>query len=100
MFDKIQLLQQRLESKLIQDITSNRKGVKETQLLNKIDINQFIYPILHSEIGLGNYILKFFFDWIDNKLENISMKIKKLEDSIWSNICRVSRNKRRMVNFQ
>ena len=45
-------------------------GVVDIELLDAVDISQYIYPILHAEIGLGNYFLNSFFDWVDYRIEN------------------------------
>ena len=52
--------------------SQNRKGVADVELLPTVEIQQYIYPILHAEIGLGNYILNSFFAWVDYRIENIT----------------------------
>ena len=55
------------------NVTSqNRKGVVDVELLPTVEIQQYIYPILHAEIGLGNYILNSFFVWVDYRIENVT----------------------------
>ena len=35
-------------------------------------IDNFIFPVLHAEIGLGNYLLNSFFDWVDYRIEEVT----------------------------
>jgi hypothetical protein len=43
------------------DTARNRKGCVHIPLFNKLPIDHYVYPILHAEIGLGNYLLNSFF---------------------------------------
>ena len=63
---------EKLRTKELENTASNRKGVVDVELLDAIDVNKYIYPILHSEIGLGNYILNSFFEWVDYRVENVT----------------------------
>ena len=63
-------LRERLRNKEVAQTASNRMGVVDVELLDAVDITQYIYPILHAEIGLGNYFLNSFFDWVDYRIEN------------------------------
>ena len=36
-----------------------------------IDISNFLFPVLHVEIGLGNDALDSFFDFFNERVENI-----------------------------
>ena len=56
----------------------NSKGCVDIELFNCISINQIILPILHCEIGLGNYILKSFFNYVDYQIEQLSDEKKDL----------------------
>ena len=71
------------------------------ELFDCISINQYIYPILHAEIGLGNKILNSFFDWIDFRIEKVTNEEKDLrkdfgrvmieieeKEENWDNFCR------------
>jgi hypothetical protein len=44
------------------DKPGNRQGCVEIELFDEIEVSQFIFPVLHAEIGLGNYLLKLFFE--------------------------------------
>ena len=46
-----------------------------------IDISNFLFPVLHVEIGLGNDALDSFFDFFNERVENISAKEIKLHNS-------------------
>ena len=36
-----------------------------------VPINSYIIPILHTEIGIGNRLLKSFLDWVDLRIERV-----------------------------
>ena len=40
------------------------------ELTTNIRIIQFSYPLLHAQIGRGNYFLNSFFNWEDYRIEN------------------------------
>ena len=69
-------LREKLYNKEIRNIASNRKGCTDTELFDCIEIWLYIYPILHSEIGLGNYVLNSFFNWIDFRIEDVTQEEK------------------------
>ena len=65
-------LREQLNTKEVRDTSHNRKGIVEIELFECVDVVQYIYPILHSEIGLGNYILNAFLTWVDYRIEMVS----------------------------
>ena len=71
-------LRESIFNKEVKDIPSNRKGVSDVALLHLIDIFAYIYPILHAEIGLGNYLLNRFFHWIDYRIERVSEEERQM----------------------
>jgi hypothetical protein len=62
-------------SKVLQDnqsrsrSTQEKKGVVRPRLLRAIEPSNYIVPVLHLEIGLGNYFLNSFFKWVDYQIE-------------------------------
>ncbi len=52
---------------------TNQKGVREEPYF-KIPVARVIWPILHTLIGIGNKILKYFVDIVDNDIEIKSPK--------------------------
>jgi hypothetical protein len=56
----------------IADEPGNRKGCVNIGLFDKVEVNQYIFPVLHAEIGLGNFLLELFFEWVDFKIEEMS----------------------------
>lgn len=48
------------------------KGVKEDPHWPSIDPENYIIPILHLSIGLGNYVIKAMLDWINLEIVEIS----------------------------
>jgi hypothetical protein len=56
----------------IADEPENRKGCVDIGLFDEVEVNQYIFPVLHAEIGLGNFLLKLFFEWVDFKIEEVS----------------------------
>jgi hypothetical protein len=45
-----------------------RKGVKEDQFY-PIEVRDYIVPLLHLQIGLGNDIFSSLLDWINHDIE-------------------------------
>ena len=58
---KMNDIRERIYNKELRNTASNRKGIQKLTLFGCIDIISYIYPILHSEIGIGNFILNSFF---------------------------------------
>ena len=65
-------LREKLNMYEITDTPMNRKGVVDVILFESVSIRLYIYSILHSEIGLGNFVLNLFFLWVDYRIENIT----------------------------
>ena len=68
---KMSTLREQLYTNEVKDEPNNRKGVRDIVLMDSIDIHQYVFPILHAEIGLGNYLLNQVMDWIDYRIENV-----------------------------
>ena len=64
-------LREKLERNEVVGTSNNRMGVSNLSLLSCFDIFDYIYPVLHSEIGTGNFFLNSFMDWVDFRIENI-----------------------------
>ena len=65
-----------------------RKGVREDPYFD-IPVERFIWPILHTLIGIGNNILKYLVDIVENEIQHIppkemqvKRKLKELEDQL------------------
>ena len=41
----------------ISGTAANREGCVDIELFDCVDISQYIVPIFHCEIGLGNYMI-------------------------------------------
>ena len=63
-------LREKLDRKEIVATSANRMGVREMMLMSCFEIKEYIYPVLHSEIGIGNFFLNSFMEWVDYKIEN------------------------------
>jgi hypothetical protein len=48
------------------------KGVTDPLLFDSVEIRNYIFSVLHAEIGVGNKVLASFFDWVDFRIEDIS----------------------------
>ncbi len=58
-------------------------GCVDEPLFTSIQVEQYVLPILHCEIGLGNYMLNLFFDWIIYRVEMVTEEeIEKSEYSV------------------
>jgi hypothetical protein len=51
-------------------------GVVEYSIWDFIDVSEYIYPVLHGEIGLANAVLENFYDFLDEKDEVLSEEIQ------------------------
>ena len=67
----MRLIRERIFNKEIPNTSSNKKGCVAIELFNKIEIANYVHPVLHAEIGIGNYFLNSFFEWIDYRVEEI-----------------------------
>jgi hypothetical protein len=56
---------------VLEDTSANRQGCVDEPLRTCVPINAYIIPILHTEIGIGNRLLKSFLDWVDLRIENV-----------------------------
>jgi hypothetical protein len=56
------------------DTLANCRGCVNVPLRMCMPINAYIIPILHTEIGIGNRLLKLFLDWVDLRIEKSSRK--------------------------
>lgn len=60
-----------------------RKGVKENPFYDAtIEVKDYITPILHLQIGLGNDIFCHLLDWIDRDVEKISSDEQLTRDTL------------------
>ena len=78
--DAMDNVRKRIENGDIEDNPSNRKGCVSVPLFNNIGIENYIFPVLHCEIGLGNYLLNSFFDWVDFRIEDTTIKEREMKN--------------------
>ena len=50
------------------DTSAGRQGCVDEPLRTCVPIASYILPILHTEIGIGNRLLKSFLDWVDLRI--------------------------------
>jgi hypothetical protein len=48
------------------------RGVIDFPIWDLIDVSEYIYPVLHGEIGLANAVLENFYDLLDDQVEKLS----------------------------
>ncbi len=53
------------------DTSADRRGCVDVPLRTCVPIKAYIIPILHTEIGIGNRLLKSFLDWVDLRIERV-----------------------------
>jgi hypothetical protein len=53
------------------EATAERRGCVDVPLRTCVPVSSYIIPILHTEIGIGNRLLKSFLDWVDLRIENV-----------------------------
>ena len=56
---------------------ANRKGCTSKPLFDAIPIQNYVCPVLHIGIGIGNKILSSTLDWVDKRVEPISEEEEK-----------------------
>jgi hypothetical protein len=101
------------------DTSANRQGCVDVPLRTYVPIFSYIIPILHTEIGIGNRLLKSFLDWVDLRIENVpdveiearydvyeSQVSVRLQDEIWEDWVNLNggrladlREERAMINY-
>ena len=56
-------------------MTSNKnKGINQPLLLYSVPIENYIFSLLHAEIGVGNKIVENYFLWITERMEKCLRK--------------------------
>ena len=75
----VQLIKDNLERQLINpDMTPyEKKGCVLPMLFDSIPIENYIFSLLHAEIGIGNKIISSFYLWITTFIEPLSVEEKK-----------------------
>ena len=54
-------------------MTANeKKGINQPLLFDAVPIENYIFSLLHAEIGVGNKIIENYFLWITERMEKIS----------------------------
>jgi hypothetical protein len=59
------------------------RGVVDYLIWDFIDVSEYIYPVLHGEIGLANALLESFYDFLDEKVE-VCLKKKYCSKTVLS----------------
>ena len=63
------------------DIASTQKGCTNPPLFDAVPVSNFVVPILHLEIGVGNKMLDTFMEWIDERVELITDEERQARES-------------------
>jgi hypothetical protein len=56
---------------ITKDTSANCQGCIDVLLRTCVPIHSYIIPILHTEIGIDNCLLKSFLDWVDLQIKNV-----------------------------
>ena len=59
-----------------------KKGSVKKLLFNSVPIENYIFSLLHAEIGVGNKIVYTYFDWINERIEPITAEELELTDDV------------------
>ena len=72
----IQLIKDNLKKQLIHldMIPYEKKGCDLPMLFDAISIENYIFSLLHAEIGIGNKIISSFYTWITTYIESLSVE--------------------------
>ena len=49
-----------------------KKGSVKKLLFDSVPIDNYVFSLLHAEIGVGNKIVYTYFDWINERIEPIT----------------------------
>ena len=63
---------------------SVKKGVVQEPLIDAIPIQNIIFSLLYAEIGVGNKLLDSFFEWVDYRVESLSIEEMDARDKYQS----------------
>ena len=63
----------------VKDATE-KKGVVSEIIFDAIQVSNFIFPVLHAEIGIGNNLLEYFFKLVDYRVENVTAEEEEKRD--------------------
>ena len=58
---KMEEVREAVNTGVVKDTAQNRKGCVEVLLFDAIPVDQYIPPVLHCQIGMGNAFLNSFF---------------------------------------
>ena len=72
----IELMKKSLDEQLVKtNMTRNeKKGINRPLLFDAIPIENYIFSLLHAEIGVGNKIIENYFSWVTERMEKCLKK--------------------------
>ena len=70
----IELMKKSLDEQLVKtNMTRNdKKGINRPLLFDAVPIENYIFSLLHAEIGVGNKIIDNYFSWVTERMEIMS----------------------------
>jgi hypothetical protein len=72
--EMIENVQQNVELSNMPESPQNLKGVTNRQLVDAIPVSNYILPILHIIIGMGNSLVDAFLEWIEERIEVLDLR--------------------------
>ena len=69
--EKMKQLRRDVETGTLKKTPANIKGCVDEPLIDCIELNLYVFPVLHIMIGLGNKVVNDFFHWTDQRVEMI-----------------------------
>jgi hypothetical protein len=75
------------------------RGLKDPPLFDCIQIDRYIVPALHLQLGLGNRILKDFFSYVNDPLEELPDELQDARTQHLEALCEREDKYVLMTNF-
>jgi hypothetical protein len=80
--EMIENVRQNVELNNMPETPQNLKGVTNRPLIEAIPVSNYILPILHIIIGMGNSLVDAFLEWIEERIEVLDVRQVQAQNTI------------------
>jgi hypothetical protein len=70
--EKLLAIRQKVDAKELEEIPCNIKGCMEKPLFDTVPISNYVIPVLHVIIGIGNALVGSIFEWVEQRVEQLA----------------------------
>jgi hypothetical protein len=70
--EKLLAIRQKVDAKELEEIPCNIKGCTEKPLFDTVPISNYVIPVLHIIIGIGNALVGSIFEWVEQRVEQLA----------------------------